>query len=288
MEYLSGATYFSKIELKSGYHQIKIEEEDEWKKTFKINDGLYECLAMPFGLSNAPRKFMRLMNEVLKEFIGKFVIVYLDDILVYSQTKEEHLRHLRYVLEKEQEEKLLVKVKKCYFMKSELVYLGFVISKDELKMDPKKVEAIVNWLSPKNIFEVRSFHGLARFYRKFIRNFSGIYAPIIDTIKKDRLPFYWTTEDEIRFHMLKKKIIKKPVIKLPDFNHFFQVKCDASGTTIGVVLSQEDRSIAYFSEKYLSYEKYFYVVVQALKHWRDYLIPKEFVFFFQIILHYSS
>lgn len=175
---------------------------------------------MPFGLSNAPSTFMRLMNEILKEFIGKFVIVYLDDILVYSQTKEEHLRHLRYVLEKLQEEKLLVNVKKCSFMKLELVYLGFVISKDGLKMDPKKVEAIVNWLSPKNIFEVRSFHGLASFYRKFIRNFSGICAPIIDTIKKDRQPFYWTAEAERSFQLLKKKITEKPVLKLPDLISF--------------------------------------------------------------------
>ena len=145
---------------------------------------------MPFGLKNTPNTFMWLMNEVLKEFIGKFVIVYLDDILIFSHTEEEHFRHLRYVLERLQQE-LLININKCSFMRFELVYLGFVISKDRLKMDPRKIEAIVNWPSPKNIFEVRSFHGLASFYRKFIRNFSGICAPIIDTIKKDRQPFCW-------------------------------------------------------------------------------------------------
>ena len=142
---------------------------------------------------------MRLMNEVLKEFIGKFVIVYLDDILIYSQSKEEHIRHLKYVLQKLHKEKLLVNMKKCTFMKKELVYLGFVVSDEGLKMDLEKVKAITDWPTPRNVFEVRSFHGLASFYRKFIRNFSKINAPIIDTIKKDKHPFRWTAEAERNF-----------------------------------------------------------------------------------------
>eukprot|EP00253_Pinus_taeda_P010063 PITA_10063 len=199
MDFLSGAKYFSKLDLKSGYHQIRIREGDEWKTSFKTNEGLYEWRVMPFGLSNAPSTFMRLMNEVLKEFIGKFVIVYLDDILVYSRSKEEHLRHLNYVLQKLQQEKLLLNPKKCLFIKEELVYLGFVISAEGLKMDPKKIKAIVEWPSPKSVFEVRSFHGLASFYRKFIKNFSKINAPIIETIKKDKQPFKWTAEGERNF-----------------------------------------------------------------------------------------
>jgi hypothetical protein len=168
MDCLSGAKFFSKIDLKSGYHHIRMREGDEWKTMFKMNEGLYEWLVMPFGLTNVPSTFMRLMNEVLKDFIGKFVIVYLDDILIFSKTKEKHLKHLAAVMRRLQQQKLLINVNKSSFMRGELIYLGFVISANEFKMDPKKINAIKGWSSPKSIFEVRNFHGLARFYRKFI------------------------------------------------------------------------------------------------------------------------
>jgi hypothetical protein len=224
-------------------------EGDEWKTAFKTNEGLYEWLVMPFGLTNVPSTFMRLMNEVLRDFIGKFVIVYLDDILIFSKTKAEHLKHLDTVMQRLQQEKLLINVKKSSFMKTYLIYLGFVISADKLRMDPDKVEVIKNWSSPKNIFELRSFHGLASFYRKFIRNFNGISAPMMDTVKKRHTYFHWTEEAEKSFTLLKRKITKKPILVLPGFQKTFQVKCDASGFAIGAVLSQEDRSIAYFNAR---------------------------------------
>lgn len=173
-----------KIDLRSGYHQIWIREGDEWKKTFKTNEGLYEWLVMLYSLSNAHSTFMRLMNEMLKEFIGKFVIVYLDVILIFSRTKEEHLQHVRRVLEKLHQNKPLINLKKCTFLQRELVYLGCVIAENELKMDPEKIAKIINWPFPRSLLEVRSFHGLGSFYRKFIRNFSEIYAPMLNTIKK--------------------------------------------------------------------------------------------------------
>jgi hypothetical protein len=272
LDCLRGTSYFSKIDLKSEYHQIKVREGYEWKTTFNMNEGLFEWLVMSFGLTNAPSTFMRLMNEVLKEFIGKFVIVYLDDILIFNKTKGEHLRHLTTMIERLQREKLLINMKKFYFMKNELIYLGFVISSNELKMDLEKVREIREWPSPSSLFEVRSFHGLASFYRKFIINFSGICSPMLDTLKKKHKSFSWTEEDEKGFKVLKENITEKPILVLPYFGKTFQVRCDASGLAIGVFLSQDNKPNACLSEKlndakkkYSTYEKEFCVVIQYLK-----------------------
>jgi hypothetical protein len=185
-----------------------------------------------------------------------------------------------------QQEKLLINLKKSSFMKIELIYLGFVISSNELKMDPEKVKVIRDWPSPISIFEVRSFHGLASFYRKFIGNFSGMCAPMMDTVKKKHKSFHWIEELEKIFRLLKEKIIGHPVLVLPDFGKTFQVRCNTSGFAIGAVLSQGNRPIAYFSEnmneskmKYSTYDKEFYVVIQALNKWRHYMVPKEFVLY---------
>jgi hypothetical protein len=185
-----------------------------------------------------------------------------------------------------QQEQLLINMKKSSFMKTKLIYLGFVISTDKLRMDPDKVEVIKNWTSLKNIFEVRSFHGLASFHWKFIRNFSGISAPMMDTVNKRNKYFHWTEEAEKSFNQLKRKITEQPILVLPDFQKTFQVKCDGSGFAIGAVLSQDNRSIEYFSEKlnevkvkYSTYDKEFYDIIQALKKWRHYLIPKDFVLY---------
>ena len=150
-----------------------------------------EWLVMPFGLTNAPSALMRLMDEVLKEYTGKFVIVYLDDIFIFSQNKEEHLRHLKLVLGTLQKEKLLLNLKNCSFLKKELIYLGFMVSEEGLKMDLEKVQVILNLPTPRSAYEVRIFHGLASFYRKFIKNFRQIRVPTIDTFKGSRQPFNW-------------------------------------------------------------------------------------------------
>jgi hypothetical protein len=191
--------------------------------------------------------------------------------------------HLMMVLSTLQKEKLLVNLKKCSFMKRELIYLGFVVFEEGLNMDPEKVQSIVNWPTPRNAFEVRIFHGLASFYRNFIRSFIQICAPIVETIKESKRSFKRTEEIDRNFKLLKKKIIEKSTLAFPSFDQFFQVETNASETVIGVVLSQEQIPITYFREKlneekdkYSSYEKEFYAIVQYLKKWRHYLIPKEF------------
>jgi hypothetical protein len=246
MDCLSGVNYFSKMDLKSGYHQIRMREGDEWKTSFKTNEGFCEWIVMSFFLTNAPGTFMRLMNEVLKYFIGNFVIVYLDDILVFNITEEEHLRHLTLVMRRLEQENMLINLKKSSFMKTELIYLGFVISLNELKKDPEKVR---EWSSPRSIFEVRSFHGLASFYQKFIKNFSEIDAQMMDTVNKRHKSFKWTKDVKKSFNILKEKITEQPILVFPNFGKTFQVRCDVSGVTIGAILRQDNRHVAYFSEK---------------------------------------
>nr|GEV32348.1 transposon Ty3-I Gag-Pol polyprotein [Tanacetum cinerariifolium] len=176
--------YFLKIDLRSGYHQIRIKQGDEWKSAFKTKDGLYEWLVMPFGLSNAPSTFMRLMTQVLRPFMGKFVVVYFDDILIYSQTKEEYLGHIQKVMKALADNYMFVNLKKCTFLTNKLLFLGYVVSSDGIHVDETKVHAVRDWPSPKTLSEVRSFHGLTTFYRIFVRNFNRIVAPINNCLKK--------------------------------------------------------------------------------------------------------
>nr|KYP34098.1 Retrovirus-related Pol polyprotein from transposon 17.6 [Cajanus cajan] len=245
LDELHGASIFSKIDLKSGYHQIRIKKGDEWKTAFKTKFGLYEWLVMPFGLTNAPSTFMRLMNHVLRECIGKFVVVYFDDILIYSRSQDDHLGHLREVMMILRENQLFANLEKCTFCVDHVVFLGFIVSKNGVQVDPEKIKAIQEWPKPKNVSEVRSFHGLASFYRRFVPNFSSIASPLNELVKKDIL-FEWTSKHDQAFQLLKDQLTNAPILALPNFEKTFELECDASGVGIGAVLLQGGHPIAYF------------------------------------------
>ncbi|OMO57530.1 reverse transcriptase [Corchorus capsularis] len=248
LDELHGVCLFSKIDLKSGYHEIHMKEGDEWKTAFKTKLGLYEWLVMPFGLTNAPSTYMRLMNHVLRAFIGKFVVVYFDDILVYSRNLYEHVRHLRCVLDVLRVEKLYANLKKCTFCTNKLLFLGFVVSSQGIEVDEEKIKANKEWPTPTNVGQVRCFHGLAGFYRRFVKDFSTLAAPITSVMKKNA-PFKWGEEQQEAFETLKEKLTNAPLLVLPNFNNTFEIKCDASGVGIGAVLMQCGKHVAYFSGK---------------------------------------
>nr|KYP32028.1 Retrovirus-related Pol polyprotein from transposon 17.6 [Cajanus cajan] len=283
LDELHGAIIFSKIDLKSGYHQIRIKEGDEWKTAFKTKFGLYEWLVMPFGLTNAPSTFMRLMNHILRDCIGKFVVVYFDDILVYSKTLDEHLGHLRQVLIILRVNHLYANLEKCTFCQEQVKFLGFIVGKEGVQVDSEKIKAIQEWPTPKSVGEVRSFHGLASFYRRFVKDFSTLASPLNELVKKD-VPFLWGEAQEKAFKTLKEKLTNAPILALPNFDQTFELECDASGLGIGAVLLQGGHPIAYFSEKlhgatlnYPTYDKELYALIRALQVWEHYLVTKEFV-----------
>ncbi|KAA0051933.1 putative gag-pol polyprotein [Cucumis melo var. makuwa] len=270
LDQLGGALIFSKIDLRSGYLQIRIRPGDEWKTAFKTNEGLFKWLVMPFGLSNAPSTFMRLMNQVLHPFLNKFVIVYFDDILDFSRTLDEHHLHLQQLFEALAKNELYINLKKCIFCVEEIAFLGFIIRKNHILMDEKKVEAIKNWPIPTSVKEVQAFVGLASFYRKFIHNFITIAAPIMDCLKKGS--FLWGNKRQDSFELLKEKLSNNPILELPDFSQPFEVAVDACGTGIGSFLSQTGHPIEFFSEKlcpsrqtWSTYEQEMYALVRALK-----------------------
>ncbi|KAJ0476778.1 putative nucleotidyltransferase, Ribonuclease H [Helianthus annuus] len=274
---LQGASWFSKIGLRSGYHQLRVRDEDVAKTAFRTRYGHYEFLVMSFGLTNAPAAFMDLMNRVCRAMLDKFVIVFIDDILVYSRSKAEHACHLREILEVLRKEKLYAKFSKCAFWLREVQFLCHVINADGILVDPSKVEAVMKWVPPKNPSEVRSFLGLAGYYRRFIQDFSKLALPLTKLTKKNE-KFTWGANQERAFQTLKEKLSSSPVLTLPDGTEDLVVFTDASHQGLGCVLMQRGRVIAHASRQLKSYESNYpthdlelAVVVFALKIWRHYL-----------------
>ena len=278
---LQGAIYFSKVDLRSGYHQLRVKAEDVAKTAFRTRYGHYEFLVMPFGLTNAPAAFMDMMNRVFKEYLDQFVVVFIDDILIYSKSREDHEVHLRLILQRLRENKLYAKLKKCDFWMEKVAFLGHVVSKDGICVDPAKVEAILNWEQPKTVTEVRSFLGLAGYYRRFVEGFSRIATPLTQLTRKNT-KFEWNEQCEKSFQEFKKRLVSAPVLTIPSRSGGFVIYSDASGKGLGCVLMQNGKVIAYASRQLKDYEKNYpthdlelAAVVFALKIWRHYLYGEK-------------
>ena len=274
---LQGASFFSKIDLRSGYHQLRVHDDDIPKTAFRTRYGHYEFLVMPFGLTNAPAVFMDLMNRVCRPYLDKFVIVFIDDILIYSKNKQEHEQHLITILQLLRNENLYAKFSKCEFWLRQVQFLGHVVNEEGIHVDPAKVEAVKKWEAPRTPTEVRSFLGLAGYYRRFIENFSKIALPLTQLTQKSK-EFVWGHDQEEAFQYLKNRLCNAPVLSLPDGTEDFVVFCDASHQGLGCVLMQRDKVIAYASRQLKVHEKNYTThdlelgaVVFALKIWRHYL-----------------
>ncbi|WVZ93730.1 hypothetical protein U9M48_039687 [Paspalum notatum var. saurae] len=267
---LAGTKVFSKIDLRSGYYQIKIREEDIPKIAFSTRYGLYEYLVMSFGLTNAPAFFMYMMNSVFMNELDKFVVVFIDDILIYSKSEEEHEEHLKIVLTRLREHKLYAKFSKCAFWLKEVSFLGHILSEKGVAVDPSK--------QPKTVTEIRSFLGLAGYYRRFIKDFSKTAKPMTSLTNKNA-KYLWSSNCEEAFQTLKKLLTSAPVLAQSDITKPFDVYCDAFGNGLGCVLMQEGRVIAYtlrqlrkHETNYPTHDLELAAVVHSLKIWRHYLL----------------
>jgi hypothetical protein len=278
---LRGASVFSKIDLRSGYHHLRIRPSDIPKTAFITKYGLYEFTVMSFGLTNAPAYFMYLMNSVFMDYLDKFVVVFIDDILIYSKNEQVHEEHLRKVLQRLRDCQLYAKLSKCEFWISKVLFLGHIINREGLAVDPRKVTTILDWKAPKDVQGIKSFIGMAGYYRRFIEGFSMIARPMIALLAK-KVEFMWTPACQKSFETLKERLTTTPILILPDVHKPFSVYCDASYTGLGCVLMQEGRVVAYSSRQlkihqrnYPTHDLELAAVVHALKTWRHYLYRQK-------------
>ena len=258
LDRLHGAKYFSKLDLRSGYHQVRIAEGDEHKTAFRTRYGHYEFTVLPFGLTNAPATFMHLMQEIYRPYLDKSVLVFLDDVLIYSKTKAEHKIHCREALTVLRNAKLYAKMSKCEFFKERIDFLGHTVSAAGISMNSFKVDAIRDWPAPTSVPEMRSFLGLAGYYRKFVKGFSGIAAGMTQLLHKTE-PYVWTEQHQCAFEKLKDAVCSAPTLITPDPTLPYTVLTDSSGYAIGAALHQDHgnglQPIAFMSKKLNAAEK---------------------------------
>ena len=280
LDRLSKAKWYTKLDLRQGYNQIRMARGEEWKTAFRTRYGHFEYNVMPFGLTNAPATFQNFINDCLREYLDIFCTAYLDDILVYSNSLEEHILHVQKVLDALQRNKVFLKPEKCEFHTQSTTYLGLVIEPTGIKMDQKKLEAVKNWSTPKTVKDVQAFLGFANFYRRFIFGFSKIASPLTRLTRKDT-SFKWTQDAQIAFEKLKNSFTTAPVLAHFDPEKAIIVETDASDYVSAGILSQYDssntlRPVAYFSKKhspaecnYEIYDKELLAIVRAFEEWRS-------------------
>lgn len=282
LDELAGAAWFSKLDLRAGYHQIRMAPGEEYKTAFQTHHGQFEFNVMAFGLTGAPATFLSAMNTTLKEYLRKFVLVFFDDILIYSTTYDDHLQHIALVLQKLQEHSWQVKLSKCEFAQQSIAYLGHIISAGGVSTDQSKIATVKDWPSPANVKELRSFLGLSGYYRKFVKNYGVIAKPLTNFLRKG-VVYVWTEVTEQAFQTLKKSLVTAPVLTLPDFKKKFIVETDVSDAGIGAVLLQDNRPVAFVSKalgprtrSLSTYEKEYLAILLAIDQWRSYLQVGEF------------
>jgi hypothetical protein len=280
-EEFHGVCVFSKIELWSGYHQLMVQQCDMPKTAFVSRYGLYEFTVMSFELTNAPAYFMYLMNQVFMEYLDKCVMVFVDDILVYSRSEEEHEEHLHLVLQKLWDHRLYAKLGKCEFWLKQVAFLGHVISKGGISVDPSKIQDVLSWKVPTSVGNIGSFLGLAGYYQRFVERFLKISKPMSELLEKDKR-FEWTPTCEANFQELKNRLTTALILVMLDMEKPFSIYFDASGQGLGCVLMQDGQVVAYASRQlrkhevnYLTHDLELAVVVHALKIWRHYLMGKR-------------
>ena len=281
LERLGSARVFTKLDLKGAYNLVRVAEGDEWKTAFRTRYGHFEYLVMPFGLTNAPATFQSFLNDVLRECLDTVVVIYLDDILIYSKDEESHVGHVRRVLQLLSDAQLQVNLEKCQFHVNKVEFLGYVISPEGISMDPAKVAVIANWPTPHSVHDIQVFLGFSNFYRRFIKNFSKLVGPITRLLKKN-VPFKWCDKAQAAFEQTRASFLKDPVLVHFDPSKPCFLEPDASNTAIGAVVSQPEENgvlhpVAFYSRSLTSPERNYHIhdtellaAIEGLEHWRHF------------------